>query len=82
VIHVYFFVERVSENLEEIGNLQRMLSENFAVSSIERSPQMVRLRSAGDQDVCHGPMAARLWEYRVSEKMSQLIEFLQPYKVQ
>ena len=45
VIDECFFVERVSENLEEIGNLQRMLSENLAVSWIERTPQMLRLRN-------------------------------------
>jgi hypothetical protein len=75
VIDECFFVERVSKNLEEIGNLQRMLSENFAVSCIERSSQMVRLRSGCNQDVCVGPMVTRLWEYRISEKTSQLIEF-------
>ena len=32
VIDECFFVEMASENLEEIGNLQRMLCENFAVS--------------------------------------------------
>jgi hypothetical protein len=76
VIEEDFFVERVSENLKEIRNLQRMLSENFAVFWIKRSPQMVRLRSGSNQDVCPGPMTARLREYRVSEKMSQLVEFL------
>jgi len=76
VIDERFFVERVSENLEEIGNLQRMLCENFAVSWIERSQQMVRLLSGCNHHVCPGPMATRLREYRVSEKMSQLGEFL------
>ena len=51
-------------------------SENFAAPWIERFPQMVRLRGGRNQDVCPGPMAARLREYRVSEKMSQLVEFL------
>jgi hypothetical protein len=32
VIDECFFVERVPENLEEIGHLQRMLSENLPVS--------------------------------------------------
>jgi hypothetical protein len=31
VIHGCFFAERVSENLEEIRNLQRMLSQNLAM---------------------------------------------------
>ena len=76
VIEKCFFAERDSENLEEIGNLQRMLSENFAVSCIDQCPQMVSLRGGCDHDVCLGPKATRLWQYRVSKKMSQLVEFL------
>jgi hypothetical protein len=45
VIDECFFVERVSENIEEIGNFQRILSENFAVSWIERFPQMSGCRA-------------------------------------
>ena len=71
-----FFVEMVSENLEEIGNLQRMLCENFAVSWIERAPQMVSLRSGCNHDIGPRPIATRLREYRVGEKMGQLVEFL------
>jgi hypothetical protein len=37
---------------------------------------MVRLWSGRNKDAYSGPMATRLREYRVSEKMSQLIEFL------
>src|SRR5271165_1302051 len=76
VIDECFFVEMVSENLEEIGNLQRMLCENFAVCWIERAPQMVSLRSGCNHDIGPRPIATRLWEYRVGEKMGQLVEFL------
>jgi hypothetical protein len=37
--------------------------------------RVVRLWSGCDHDVCPGPKATRLREYRVSEKMSQRIEF-------
>src|ERR1700726_2873499 len=53
-------VKRVSENLEEIGNLQRMLCENFAVSWIKRSYQMVRLSRGCNHDIRPGPRATRL----------------------
>jgi hypothetical protein len=76
VIDECFFVERVSENLEEIGNLQRMLCENFAVSWIERAPHMVSLGSGCNHDIGPRPIATRLWEYRVGEKMGQLVQFL------
>ena len=36
--------------------------------------RVVRLWSGCDHDVCPGPKATRLREYRVSEKMSQRIE--------
>src|SRR5208282_6454073 len=76
VIDECFFVESLAENLEEIGNLQRMLCENFAVSWIERAPQMVSLRSGCNHDIGPRPIATRLREYRVGEKMGQLVEFL------
>jgi hypothetical protein len=57
VIDECFFVETVFENLEEIGNLQRMLCENLAVSWIERSQKIVGLGSGCNHDVCPRPMA-------------------------
>jgi hypothetical protein len=60
VIDERFVAERVSENLEEIGNLQSMFCENFAVSYIKRSSQTVRLSSAYNHDICPGPKATRL----------------------
>src|ERR1700761_1624840 len=68
------FGEIVSENLEEIGNFQRMLCDNFTTSWMERTSQMVRQRSGCDYDVSPGPIAGGPRENGVGEKSSQLVE--------
>jgi hypothetical protein len=55
---------------------KRMFRENFVVSWIERSLQMVRLRNECDHDVCLGRKATRLRQYRASEQMRQRVQFL------